>query len=460
MNHSTKRTGRAAARLLSMIFLTTLVFACATTSGPAPGAGPAAGPAESPTPMFYGQGSGGSSVEAMNNAKKIAVRKAAEQLIGIAPSMAKKGELDTLFNGIGDFNPYVVRGSQKELASGKDGDSYFYHLGVRVDLKAVGGLLMNNMILGGQIDGRTGVAYKLADEAAPPVEAKPEPAAASGDSGAVPAAPPAENPMEEASPEDLAFIEQYMGNLTYMVYFDEAKVSDPFLTRAAVISANRYLDSNGFQYVDLNQVEKLKKEQSYVYEDQTGSEVSFLQDIANRLNANVYVQVSLDANGSTRDGKYYGSATITLNAYDSSTGEGRGAATYQTNPPAFSQVSVEDALNNAVASAVFKAMPHVIDEVKAETAKALTRGFRYNLVMLNTYDARVMRNFQKKLERKVKSVKRVSYSPEETVYEVYMLGEVMDLWDLVYDVSESLPELMDMTEVMQRGNSLTFDTGM
>jgi hypothetical protein len=149
-----------------------------------------------------------------------------------------------------------------------------------------------------------------------------------------------------------------------------------------------------------------------------------------------------------------------LKNFDASTAAGRGSSYYQTVPPAMSTVSEGDALNNAVASATFNAIQKAVDQARAYTQKELTQGIKYDLVVQNTYDSRLMRDFMKKMERKVKSIKRISTSPEETKYEVRLIGQIEDLEDLVYDVSEGLPGLEGMSLVYQRGNSITFDSGL
>ena len=99
--------------------------------------------------------------------------------------------------------------------------------------------------------------------------------------------------------------------------------------------------------------------------------------------------------------------------------------------------------------------------VYAYYEKALVDGLKYELIIQNTDDSRLMRDFMKALERhrSVKSVERDSYSPEETRYTVKMLGEIEDLEDAVYDVSEDIRGLEDIYMVYSSGSSITFDSG-
>src|SRR6056297_2500217 len=125
-----------------------------------------------------------------------------------------------------------------------------------------------------------------------------------------------------------------------------------------------------------------------------------------------------------------------------------------------STVSTDDALNNAVASATYKAMQEALKQAKNFTEKELRQGIKYQLVLQNTSDARAMRDFVKRMEREVQDIKRLSYSPAEAKYEVRLIGTITELEDIVYDVSEAVDGMEGIYLVYQRGNSITFDTGM
>ena len=466
-NEVIKRHFKQAATVLAVLVLISAVSCTTVTTA---GAGSPAAQTSGSSPMYYGYGSGGSALEAMAAAKKAAVRQAAEDLLGKASTQGQKQDLDGFFDSVRDFNPYIYRDTQQTVNSSSEG-TYSYTLGMRVNLDALASSLKAENILGGQIDGREGNAYSLADQPAPAgssVKTETSAQAASVKSEKPSSNEPAAETVAEnetaavinATPEELAAVREYIDKLSYMVYFNEETASDPFLTRSAVVSANRYLDKQGLEYVDLAQIERIKEDQAMVYEEETGEAVSIIQWIAHKLNADIYVEISLDTSSRSEGGRFYGSASVSLNCYDASTAEGRGSAVYQTNPPAFSTVSEQDAVSNAVSSAVFKGMAAAVSEAEKETAEAVARGFKYNLTLINTFDSRMMRDFEKKLERRVKKVERLSYSPEESLFEVYLIGDINDLEDLVYDTAESIPGLEGIMLVMQRRNSITFDTGM
>jgi hypothetical protein len=93
-------------------------------------------------------------------------------------------------------------------------------------------------------------------------------------------------------------------------------------------------------------------------------------------------------------------------------------------------------------------------------AKTLTSGIKYELIVQNTFDARMMSDFYRKMRRKAKDIKTVSQTAEEAKYEVYLIGSVEDLVDMVYDVSDTVSGLDGIYQVVLRGKSVTFNTGM
>jgi hypothetical protein len=460
----TKSGAVLAAAALCILFLSGCV-----TPGPGAGRAPeraAEQPAEgSQTPMYYGTGSGSTQTAAMNTAKMRAVRKAVQDAVGPATAAAKKGQIDELFPVNENANPYVLSNTMKVIDRSSAEGSYTVTLGIRVNLEPVARVLRGNGVYGGKVTPQGGVV-KLPDQQAPAVagaatqEQADEEAAGEGTDTAMAEDPAAAEERKPVDPEQARIIRDIVDNMTYMVYFNEETEDDPFLARTAVGMANKFLSQQGMQYVDMDQIERIKEDQTAAYEEETGQAVSIIQWIAGKLNADIYIEVSVDSNTEQRDGKYYASASVSLKNFDASTGTGRGTAFYQTIPPAMSRVSTEDALNNAVASATYKAMEEAIKQAENFTQRELRQGIKYQLVVQNSFDSRVMRSFADRLERKVQSVRRVSYSPEETIYEVRLIGRITDLEDVIYDTAETVDGLEGMYLVYQRGNSITFNSGM
>ena len=460
-------------KLFGILLVVAALISCASapsTSQASQKAGePAAGaPSPEPTdsPMYYGTGSGSSQTAAMNRAKLNAVRKAVQDAVGAPTALAKQDQIESLFSEDTNANTLVYNESTEILDRSSENGSSTVTLGVRINLEAVANVLRGNDIYGNKVLPQGG-EVTLLDQKPPAAFAKAEPEqkAAEGEQAAA-AQPQAEEQPESAAaekeidPEQAQIINDIVDNLVYMVYYNEETEDDPFLAKTAVGMANKYLSQQSLDYVDMEQVERIKEDQMAAYEAETGQGVSILQWIAGKLNADIYIEVSVDAQTETNGGRYYGSASVSLKNFDASTGAGRGTAFYQTVPPAMSTVSVDDAVNNAVASATYKAMQEALKQAQNYTEKELRQGIKYQLVLQNTPDARAVRDFVKRMERQVEEIKRLSYSPEEAKYEVRLIGKITDLEDIVYDVSESVDGMRGMYLVYQRGNSITFDTGM
>ena len=328
-------------------------------------------------------------------------------------------------------------------------DDYIIEARVAVNLKAVESTLNAHGILGGE--GVTGEdqARAAAEESREKTAEGAEEIAQLGDS----------DDGEELTVQEKRIIRRYVDSMTYMVYFSEESSEDPFYIKAAIGIANEYLTSNAIEAIDLAQVEKLKRDQQKVYEEETGESISIIQWIALKLNADVYVEIDGRTTGESSGGKYYGQANITLKGFEASTGRLLGSQPWNS-PRTFSTASDQAARINALQTSVYKAMPIVIEQAQAYMAKALRNGIRYEMIVQNTPDTRTMSSFRRKLKRDVKDIETVSQTAEETRYYVYLIGSIEDLVDFVFDAADSVSGLEGMDMVMLRGKSVTFDTGM
>jgi hypothetical protein len=264
---------------------------------------------------------------------------------------------------------------------------------------------------------------------------------------------------EEATAEEKNFLRRYIDNLTYMVYFNEESREDSFLMKAAVGMANSNLLSAGKNAVDYAEVEKLKKDQKLVYEEEVGQEMTMIQWIAQKLNADVYIEIDAVTEGESQGGNHYGSAKVNLKMFESSTGSLLGSVPY-SSPRTFSKASQFDAKSNALQSTLYKAMPVAVEQSKALLAKTFERGIRYELVIQKTSDSRLMTRFRSRLRTKVKDLQVISQSPELTKYAVFMFGRLEDLEEIMYEVADSIPGLEGMEQVLMRGKAITFTSGL
>ena len=435
--------------LIALPLLILFMISCAggpPTTIPAPqGGGPEAVPEEK---VYEGAGQNESMLTAMNMAKMDAVRKAVIDMIGVANEQANQEKLQEVLYNTQNPNAFVNNDTFETLRKDKVGEQYIFEARVAVKMRAVESTLKAHGLYGEATtaQGKTGEAATASAEATREgAETIDEITAQTGG--------------EELTAEEKRIIARYVNNMTYMVYFNEEATEDPFYMKAAVGIANEYLTSNAIEAIDFDQVEKLKKDQQMAYEEETGETISIIQWIAQKLNADVYVEIDGRTSGETSGDKYYGQANITLKGFEASTGRLLGSQPWNS-PRTFSTASEQAAKINALQTSVYKAMPIVLDQAKAYMAKTLTNGIKYELIVQNTFDPRMMSDFYRKMRRNAKDIKTVSQTAEETRYEVYLIGSVEDLVDMVYDVSDTVSGLEGIYQVVLRGKSVTFNTGM
>lgn len=294
-----------------------------------------------------------------------------------------------------------------------------------------------------------------------PAPSAPAPAAgASPASALAPAqadAPPP--PPGQLTPEEQAFLQNYLSRLNYMVYYSEDAKLEPRLAKIAVSQANRYLiEQMGLSVIDFDQIERNKKDQQAAYQSETGGSIDLIQYLAQKLNADVYVELDFSVSSETRDGKFYASAQGTMKIYDTSTAALLGSVAFMSQP-AFSPSSMDAAVANAIAASVWTAMPKMTSQAKELIKNSLSRGVRYELLVQNTPDARALSNFRRSLAKKLREVEQVSYSPAETKFYLYSFQGRDKVEDAVYDAAPAAG-LADIYLVYMRGKSFTFNSGM
>lgn len=268
--------------------------------------------------------------------------------------------------------------------------------------------------------------------------------------------PPAPGVM---SPEEEAFLNNYLARLQYMVYYDETAGIDPQSAKVAVNQANRYLiEKLGMSVVDFDQVEKNKKDQQAAYQAETGGSIDLIQYLAQKYNADVYVEISFSTSTSASGGKFYATAQGSMKIYDTSSAQLLGSIAFQS-PQVMSTSSSQSAIGNAVAASVWAAMPKMTDQTRVLVKNSLSRGIRYEIVLQNTPDSRQISTLRRALAKIVREVEQVSYSPSETKLALYTFKSKDKLEDAMYDAGDRAG-LLDIYLVYSRGRLFTFNTGL
>jgi hypothetical protein len=286
--------------------------------------------------------------------------------------------------------------------------------------------------------------------------------------GGTPSTPPSPPPASltgaasysSLTPDEALFFQNYINRLSYLVYYDENSGLDPQLAKAAVSQANRYLiEKLGLSAIDFDQVQKNKKDQMSAYQAETGGSIDIITYIAQKLNADIYLEIDAKTTFGGGPGSWTGSAQGSMKIFDASTATLLGAISF-LSPQTFSPVSSDAAMMNAIAGSVWQSMPKVTEQSKALLSTTMaTRGVRYELVLQNTPDAKAVSQFEKNLSKRVREVERLSYAPGETRFTLYAFMSASKIQDAIYDAA-SAAGFPDCYLLYMRGRSYTFNTGL
>jgi hypothetical protein len=400
---------------------------------------------------YMGGGKNASLAEAMLLAKVSAARKGVQEIIGKAKEESNKSKLDEVLYSSRYVNGFVemIERTRKDKVE----DEYVYEGRYLVKLKSIARTLEAHGIIG---DGKnivedTGTTTADSDK----------------DSDMDNDEPLTDDEVyEKMTREEEKFVKQYIDKMTFLVYFDEENVEEnPVFIKGAITIANDYLISNGRTAIDLDQAEKLKEDNQLVYEEETGGSISIVQWIAQKLNADVYIELSGKTQGKTEPGgKHYGVANVQTKAFQASTGELVGSVAYNQleMKASFSKISQNDARLKAIQGVVYaKVMPQIFNQINNNMVDKLKKlGIRFEVIVQNPPNDRVMSKLWNKIDRDIKSYDLLYQTEEEIKYAVYFLGDIEDLKNLFYDATETINGLEEMYAVLVRGKTITFNTGL
>jgi len=126
-----------------------------------------------------------------------------------------------------------------------------------------------------------------------------------------------------------------------------------------------------------------------------------------------------------------------------------------------SPASIDLARTNLIQNTVkMELMPRVIQQSKGYMVRVLERGIRYDVIFQQTADSRLMAQFRRALQRRVKSLNVVNSTAEESKYELFYIGNAAELEEEIYKAAEAVPGMEGIYNVMIRGKNLTFNTGL
>lgn len=391
------------------------------------------------TKTYSGIGEDQSMLTALNNAKMSAVRKGIVELIGAYNEQQYAETLQKNLYQTNNPNAFIENDNLVVKQKHKTGDDYFFEIEVSVKMTVLSQFLTaNNIPLK-----ETNLPQLPANVTVPQTSIK-TPDATLKD---------ARQKADEAG--HAQFIDEHINHSTYVVYAADSSTAQEFQLKSAVQMANSYLLSKGYSVVDYAEVEKLKRDSATVYEEITGEGISAMQWIAQKFNADIYLELEgMTEGGENQDG-YYGSAKITAKLFSPSTGELLASLPYSSQIT-YSTISRYDAENNALLSVTYKVLPLAESQAKILLAKEYGNGLRYDITINGVNDTKAMLEFKTKLSQLVESVKTKHLTGGSAQFIVYSFSDIDEVIDAVYDVAASIPSLQDIDMVMQRGKTVTF----
>ncbi len=442
--------------LLGLVLLTALSCTSTKPASPPPGeAGPVATPAQEINGFFMGSGQDASMLAAMNKSKMDAVKKAVIILVGGEDK--ERLYMDIIGPRIyqtNNPNQFVEMSTFERLRNDKAGEIFVFEAKMKLKIDVIrNALVANNVPLAGGGPASTGPATGPSTTPAnPPASTRPTTANLEIQEG----------DYEAATEDEARKIRRLVDNLTYMVYFPETSTVDPAVLRELAAKANEYLAANTIEYIELDVIERTKADQRRVFEDQSGSELTLTQWVAQSLNADVYIEVSATLTETVNNrNQFLARGGFEAKLYDPSTGKGLGTVSFNQLNASMSPASIDLARTNLIQNTVkMELMPRVIQQSKGYMVRVLERGIRYDVIFQQTADSRLMAQFRRALQRRVKSLNVVNSTAEESKYELFYIGNAAELEEEIYKAAEAVPGMEGIYNVMIRGKNLTFNTGL
>ena len=390
-------------------------------------------PDSSAFPLYYGYGEGTSDKLAIHTAEQDAVARLILDALGDEALLMQSGVFSTA-ESIQNIDSFILPGSLEVIERDYNTGTYKRLVQVRIDAALSAEYFFDRGITGGMLDGKT--ILRLADAEMP--EYNPS--------------DPIDNMLQTSG-----FNWEGGWEPTFLVYYDEEQDTQAFPARTAVLTAADYLSSLGFSYVDLSQIEMIKKDQDYAFVEEQGYS-SMIRWVASKLNADYYIDTAVKVSSYAEKGDFYAAASISVNCFSASTGAGRGTAFYHTIESVKGKTS-QAAEDKAVASAMVQAMTDLMKKSSRYFVEDAEIGSEYELILMRTPLNKAMRELLKVLQVSVSEIRRTSYSVEETHFSIRFNGRMEELEEYIYQAAESVAGLEDLYLVYQRGNSFTFNTG-
>ncbi|MFA6504752.1 MAG: DUF6175 family protein [Treponemataceae bacterium] len=265
-------------------------------------------------------------------------------------------------------------------------------------------------------------------------------------------------PVSDMSDKEKQYFETYLKRLKYMMVVKEGVSLDDFQIRSVMTKGNEYLLRQGYDVINYDQLLKNMDDQKTAYEAEAGQSMSLVQYIAQKLGADVYVELNAIPRAWTDGGRHFGEANFTANMFDPSTAELLASVTFKTDR-SMSNSSPQDALLNALVAGTAQFMPRVVRDSTAVLRNRYSNGIRYQLIIQKTPDSRAVAQLRRNLRSRVREIQAGPSAADQTTMDIYLFGTMGDLEDSCYAAFEKTPGLESAYWVYTRGKTITFNSG-
>ena len=229
--------------------------------------------------------------------------------------------------------------------------------------------------------------------------------------------------------------------------------------KTAVGIANEYLASNAMEAVDLAQIERLKKDQQKAWEAETGESIGIVQWIAQKLNADVYLEIDgaiavrkvkdhyRQRGDRAQDLRGFHRAPARLGAVEQPGQRRSSRPRSRRSPTRCSRPWTRPCRSRS-------ARPRPRSPRSSRTASSTSWCCRRRRTQVVSAFRNRLRDARegRAIGQPVATRRRPSRCGSS--------GSVDDLVDLVVDVAGKVPGLEGLRQVLLRGKSVTFTTGM
>ncbi len=285
-----------------------------------------------------------------------------------------------------------------------------------------------------------------------PSAAAPASAAASAEPAAALSSAP------DMSDREKQYFENYLKRLKYMMVVKEGVALDDFQIRSVLSKGNEYLLRQGFDVVNYDQLLKNMEDQKTAFEAEAGESMSIVQYIAQKLGADVYVELDAVPRSWSEGARHFGEASFVANMFDPSTAEQLASVTFRSDR-SLSNSSPQDALLNALVAGTAQFMPRIVRDSTNVLRNRYSNGIRYQLIIQKTSDARAIALFRRNIRSRIREIQAGPSSADQTIMDVYLFGSLGDLEDACYSAFEKTPGLENAYWVYTRGKTITFNSG-